>query len=250
MDYNKNLNIKDIKYFCEFDLIWKIEEWRDVPNYEGLYMVSDLGRMKSLKKYFGNNQNIIKGSPDKDGYYRINLHKSKKQKNYNIHQLVSISFLEHITCGMELVINHKNFIRTDNRKLNLEIVTSRENSNRKHIKHTSKYTGVCWDKKKKEWSSTIIFDKKKIHLGYFDTEEEASKYYENAILSIKNKMDIKVKRKPHSSIYKGVSWVNDRTKWRSKITIDKKPYILGYFINEIDAHNAYQEALKSKKANH
>ena len=50
MNYNENLDLEPIKYFCEYDLIWKIEEFRDIPNYEGIYQVSDLGRIKSLSR--------------------------------------------------------------------------------------------------------------------------------------------------------------------------------------------------------
>ncbi|QQV90512.1 homing endonuclease-like protein [Polaribacter phage Danklef_1] len=51
MEYYKNKDLRDIKYFCEFDLIEKIEQWKDIKGYKGLYMVSDLGRVKSLERY-------------------------------------------------------------------------------------------------------------------------------------------------------------------------------------------------------
>lgn len=47
-----------------------------------------------------------------------------------------------------------------------------------------------------------------------------------------------------SSKYIGVSWNKNTMKWKSQILFNKKPVFLGYFKNEIDAHNAYQNKLK------
>ena len=81
------------------------EVWKDIKNYEGLYQVSNLGRIKSLdrivyqKNSFGNIQkNIYKGKilslfEDKDGYLRVNLKKDKKMKQYGVHVLVANTFL-------------------------------------------------------------------------------------------------------------------------------------------------------------
>ena len=43
MEYDKNLDLADIKYFCEIDNFFKTEEWKGIPNYEECYEVSDLG---------------------------------------------------------------------------------------------------------------------------------------------------------------------------------------------------------------
>ena len=62
---------------------------------------------------------------------------------------------------MKLVVNHINNNKLDNRLENIEIVTSRENSNLKHIKSSSKYVGVSWCKKRNgKWHSSITFKKK------------------------------------------------------------------------------------------
>jgi len=50
MDINSNLSLDNIIYLCEIDNIEKTEIWKEVPNYEGKYSVSDLGRVKSLKR--------------------------------------------------------------------------------------------------------------------------------------------------------------------------------------------------------
>lgn len=181
MDYYKNLDLAPINYFCEFDLIWKTEEWRDIPDYECLYQVSDLGRVKSLK--FGK-EKILKNSGSGNNYLIVSLQKNKTQKIYKIHQIVAITFLNHNPCGYDLVVNHKNFIKTDNRKLNLEIITQRQNGNKKHLKSSSKFTGVSWDKQMKKWRSTIQISGKQKCLGLFIIEEDASKAYNDKLKEI------------------------------------------------------------------
>lgn len=129
------------------------EVWKDIKNYEGLYQVSNLGRVKSLdrvvyqKNSFGNIQkNIYKGKilslfEDRDGYLRINLKKDKKMKQYGVHVLVANTFLninkfKHMEYEdlskidiNRLQINHKNENKKDNCIDNLEFCTVAYNTN-------------------------------------------------------------------------------------------------------------------------
>lgn len=166
----------------------KGEIWKDVIDYQKIYNVSNLGRIKSLKF---NKEKILKPSIDGGGYLMVGLSKDGKLKSRKIHQLVAEAFLGHIPCGMKLVINHINFNKLDNRVSNLEIVTARENANFKHIESISNYTGISICKKTNKWRAVIHNNYKNIHLGYFSTEVEASKYYENALFAIKNNTIIK-----------------------------------------------------------
>jgi hypothetical protein len=100
------------------------EVWRDVIGYEGMYQVSDHGRIRSLK--FGK-ERILKPDKHKDGYLIVNLYKDKISK-YLIHRLVCLNFLDNPENKEQ--INHINGIKTDNRLINLEWVTPSEN-----IKH-------------------------------------------------------------------------------------------------------------------
>lgn len=184
MDYSKNLDLAPIEYFCEFDKIIKTEQWIDIINYENKYQISDLGRIKSLKYHNANTHKILKQSKGTHNYNHICLCKDNTSKTIKTHKLVAIAFLNHTPCGHKLVINHKNFIRTDNRKLNLEIITNRENSNLKHILSTSKYVGVSWDKAIKRWRSSIVINNKYKYLGVFISEIDAHNAYQNALLQI------------------------------------------------------------------
>ena len=99
------------------------EEWRDVVGYEGLYQVSNLGRVKSLFRY----KKILKGVKTNTGYLRIALCKNGKMKLVSIHRLVANAFVynpNNYPC-----VNHKDEIRINNRADNLEWCTHKYNSN-------------------------------------------------------------------------------------------------------------------------
>lgn len=148
--------------------IWK--KIKDFPDYE----VSNLGRVKSLKKH---NEKILKLQNGTTGYLTCVLCKDGKLNTKKVHKLVAIAFLNHIPNGYKSVINHKNFNKKDNRVQNLEITTQRENANRKHCTSSSKYVGVTWNKKSKKWYAQINFNCKTKYLGSFDTEELAYNAY-------------------------------------------------------------------------
>ena len=79
-------------------------------------------------------------------------------------------------------VDHINSNKLDNRKLNLRVVTIKQNSQNKSKAKSarSKYIGVNWHKGMKKWEAKIVVDKTKIHLGYFDDEERAAHIRDNA----------------------------------------------------------------------
>ena len=166
------------------------EIWKDVPNYEGYYQVSNHGRVKSTSRFVKNKyegltywkERILKPSLS-SGYYVVKLSKERK-KVIKVHQLVAMAFLNHKPCGMMLVVDHINNIKTDNRLENLQVITTRENSS-KDKNGTSKYTGVCWSKRCDKWESNIFINGKQIFLGLFESEKEASTTYQNKLNSLK-----------------------------------------------------------------
>ena len=110
------------------------EEWRDVVGYEGLYRVSDQGRVKSLERKVPKRngertvkERILKPAMDKGGYLRVGLCDGKKRKTFKLHRLVCEAF--HENPDNKPQVNHINEIKTDNRASNLGWATARENSN-------------------------------------------------------------------------------------------------------------------------
>lgn len=95
-----------------------MEVWKDIPCYEGLYQISNLGNIFIVKR-----NKLLKGCNDKDGYRQISLSKNNKKKTLKVHRLVLSVFIG----SSELCVNHKNGIKDDNRLENLEYCTHSEN---------------------------------------------------------------------------------------------------------------------------
>ncbi len=177
-----------IFYFME------VEIWKNIPDYEGLYQVSSYGRVKSLERIvfnkgiypFVKKDKILRPIINKEGYFTLGLRKNSSDKRVFIHKLVAIAFLGHVPCGYKSVINHIDNNRLNNCVFNLEIVTQRENTNKKHIKSSSQYTGVSWDKPTIKWTSSIRINGKTKYLGRFINEIDAHLAYQKKLKEILN----------------------------------------------------------------
>ena len=222
----------------------KEEIFKPVKNFEGIYEVSNLGNVKSLNYNKSNKPKIMSGTISVCGYRLVKISKNAKYRSRPVHQLVAESFLNHTPCGHKLVVNHKDLNKLNNHVDNLEIVTQRENANKKHVKSSSNFTGVSWHKQTKKWQSRILIINKDKHLGFFDNELEASEYYKNAVIAINNNQEVIVKKPSYASNYKGVYRNVKNNKWTAQIRINGIFKYLGSFDNEIDAHNTYQNKLK------
>lgn len=118
----------------------KEEIWKDISNYDGVYQISNLGRVKTkdrmLERKYHNGYvrkgQFIKPQKDKDGYLRINLYKNGKPKASLIHRLVAQEFISNPNNLPQ--INHINLNKQDNRVENLEWCTAQEN-----IKHAASF---------------------------------------------------------------------------------------------------------------
>jgi hypothetical protein len=157
------------------------EKWLAVVGYEGLYEVSDLGRVKSLARH-GTCGGILSPSPDKDSYLKVNLYKNSKKKYILIHRLVLLTFLP----LEEKEVDHINQIKTDNRLENLRWASKSENKRNKNKQkgcYSSIYKGVYWAKNKNKWDARCCINYKITFLGLFDDELDAAKAYNAYIIA-------------------------------------------------------------------
>lgn len=101
------------------------EEWRYFTgDFEGLYMVSNLGRVKSMPRKYVKKERILKIQKFRGGYLYVNLKHLKKSKNKSVHRLVANAFLGEST----LDVNHIDGCKTNNNISNLEYVTESQNT--------------------------------------------------------------------------------------------------------------------------
>lgn len=218
-----------------------MEIWKDVVGYEGLYEISNIGNVKSLNYRHTGKSKILQPCK-RNGYYSVVVCKDGIKKHKTIHSLVVESFIDKDYVLKGLVANHKNFKKDNNFLENLEIVTIRENSNKKHLQSSSKYTGVHKQKSCKSFYSSIVINGSLKYLGSFDTEKEASEYYEAALICLNDNRinDIVVKRKKAKGVYMLGK------KWTAQIVVNRKLKYLGIFNTKEEASLKVEEY---KKAN-
>lgn len=158
------------------------EQWRDIPGYEGIYQISDQGRVKSLVSkgrilklhLWGGNR------PNAPKYYQLCLWYHRKRKHVLVHRLVGMAFLN---LKSEQVIDHINRNTLDNRVANLRVCTPSQNGhNTRQTRHArGKYKGITVTKYGR-WLAQINVEGKHYHLGSYATEEEAHMAYCKAAL--------------------------------------------------------------------
>lgn len=172
------------------------EIWKDIPDYEGLYQVSNLGRVKSLDRAieYSNGKTvftkgkIIKQNKDKHDRLRLRLSKNNKGKNYFVHTLVALAFIGDRPDGY--VVAHCDGNNNNNKLSNLRYDTITENA------------------------IDMYRHGKKVSIGKFSIEDviEIRRLYENNIFNsveLAEKYDVR-----HSTIGKIVrretfTWLND-----------------------------------------
>lgn len=146
-----------------------MEEWRDIPGYEGLYQVSDLGRVKSLGNDKSRKEKILRSSKNgKYGYLQVALCKDGVRKICYVSLLVWEAFNGPVPEGYE--VNHNDEVKTNNKLENLSLMSHKANCgwgsrNRRISKskskmveqHTLDGTHIC------TWFNTIGVERE---LGY------------------------------------------------------------------------------------
>lgn len=115
-----------------------MEIFKDIPEYEKVYQVSNLGNVKSLTRP-GAKEKLLKGEIDQYGYIRISLTKNGKTKKYKVHRLVMMTFNN--TTDSSLQINHIDGNKKNNKLENLEWCTASYNTRHSYINNLNKTKG-------------------------------------------------------------------------------------------------------------
>jgi hypothetical protein len=144
------------------------ESFKFIKDYEN-YMISDLGRVFSIKR-----NKFLKPGITNKGYYYVILCDYGIRKKFYIHKLVAKTFLDNK--DNKLCIDHINNITTDNRLENLRYATLKENSHNARIRkdNTSGIKGIYFHKQRNKYCVQIMINNKNKHIGYFKTLEEAT----------------------------------------------------------------------------
>lgn len=109
-----------------------MEKWRQIPGYEGVYEISDLGRVRTVHKRARWPAAVKTPTVNRDGYLRVGLTINGKERKWFVHRLVLMAFVGPRPLGAEA--NHKSGNKLDNSLDNLEWVTPTENQ--KHAYRT------------------------------------------------------------------------------------------------------------------
>lgn len=103
-----------------------MEKWRDIEGYEGVYQVSNQGRVKSLPRNGTiKSERILRPAANHAGYYNVLFSFNHLRKHFSVHRLVAKAFIPNPENKPQ--INHIDGNKTNNTDSNLEWVTSKEN---------------------------------------------------------------------------------------------------------------------------
>ena len=180
------------------------EVWKDIPEYEGLYQVSNLGNVKSLNRGVLQNGSIrllkgviLKKNKHRKGYQYIYLCKNGKTKFWLVHRLVAFVFIENT--NKKPCVNHIDGNKINNKIENLEWCTHKENTqhalNLKLIDVSKKYS-IKESERKKIYNIYIegLLDQyqlAEIYNVHQSTINRIIKHYENWEENLQEKLKTK-----------------------------------------------------------
>ena len=149
-----------------------MEVWKDAVGYEGIYEVSNKGKVRSSKDKITKSkrhgvrkwqQRILRQKTDKNGYKRVSLWKNKTDKTFLVHRLVALAFLPEVE-GKEY-INHIDGNPSNNYVENLEWCNHKEN-----LIHAYK------NRLNKAPDPIVLYNLNTHELKYFYSKAEASRF--------------------------------------------------------------------------
>jgi hypothetical protein len=151
-----------------------MENWKKVEWIDGDYMISDMGNLVNVKT----GKRV--GMKTRGDYMRFNCKVNGKIKNIALHQLVWEAF----GGGMwskDIVIDHINNDKSDNRIKNLQLISFRGNVVKDTKIGRSGVVGVSWNTQKQRWLGQISINDVRYNLGYKKTVGEAKQLYDEAL---------------------------------------------------------------------
>lgn len=168
------------------------EIWKPIitnrEDYTGRYEISNLGRVKSLPRktsnQFAHKERILKPTLNTYGYPVISLCRNARKISYHVHLLVWDSFTNEKRNTNTQEVDHIDNDKTNSSLSNLRLISKRENSSKAKLisKPNNLPTGVFLENGK--YRAVITKNKKKIHLGYYDSPQEAEKVYQEELRRI------------------------------------------------------------------
>lgn len=138
------------------------EEWKDIEGYEGLYQISDWGRIKSLERNYFNGkgwlkieEHIMKPFTDKDGYQLVRLKKDGCGRTLRIHRLVAQTYLPN--GDKKPYVDHIDGNTSNNCVWNIRWCTQKENLNYPLAKqHNSNSSKIKAKRRKRDKNGRFI----------------------------------------------------------------------------------------------
>lgn len=218
---------------------------------EVLIDTEDLPKLMKFNNTFGLNGG---------GYVHVQLHNNKKKTALLLHRII-------MNPPDDMVVDHINHNKLDNRKSNLRIVSTRENvcnfAGAREDNKTSGHLGVSWVKNTRKWKVQIRVKGKLVFFRYFreDELEEAKEcanhmraYFHPTSQEARRIKNPKVEKylrdsstpwRTNRSGYRNVYWNKQNKKWEVYVTIDKKQRYFGRYKNLEDALKKLEEVKKS-----
>jgi len=164
------------------------EIWKPIVGYEGLYEVSNMGRVKSLAKTWtsgtgrvqSKNDSMLKPILSDTGYRQVMLYSCYGNKMMRIYWLVWDAFSDKPRKGF--YVDHKNENKQDDNIDNLQLLSNRQNITKSFLsRKTASCLPIGVSRNRNKYRAMIRYGGKKIHLGTFNCPTVASIAYQKAL---------------------------------------------------------------------
>lgn len=166
MEFKYNNYIEKVEFI---EIVDEKEEWKEIYGYEGIYKISNFGKIMSLERYdsFGRKHGgiILSEKDNGNGYKNISLSKDGKKKYFYIHRLVAMHFIENDNPIEKTYVHHIDENTSNNHYRNLMWVTQSENNIAGHRMMRISETAFCKNDLKKYETTSIRLDNFKIILS-------------------------------------------------------------------------------------